>query len=268
MSRRTIIRFSKEEKNKIASLANQPQRLRDFLDALIKAKSNPSIDDFSPIRGYPGTEIQITGKNFAETREGNKVTIGGEPATVIEAKPDSLTILSSPLTKTGSIEVVANSKKAIGPVKFEALGRPKPGQDGPPIFYEGSGTGIAQGAPSTGTLRVLIVLCQANNLAPPNATTTRNNIVNTFNSVNTFYDQASYDQLNVQVDVTTNWRTLDGTINDFMDGDNLDYTMLDQIIAEAAQQAVDEGFNLNDYTLIAALVYTNQDIRCWGGGSY
>ena len=148
------------------------------------------------------------------------------------------------------------------------IGKFKPDQDGPPIFYEGSGTGIAQGAPSTGTFRLLVVLCQANDLAPPNAATIRNNVVNTFNAVHTFYDQAGYGQLDIQADVTANWRILDGTINDLMDGDNLNGTRLIQIIAEAAQQAIDEGFNLNNYTLIAALVYTNQFIRAWGGVSY
>ena len=96
MPETTAIRVSIEEKKKIASLANQPQQLRDFLDTLIKAKSNPSIDDVSPIRGYPGIEIQIIGNNFAETIDGNKVTVGGKPATVIEARPGLLKILTSP----------------------------------------------------------------------------------------------------------------------------------------------------------------------------
>jgi len=141
-------------------------------------------------------------------------------------------------------------------------------EDGPPLLYQGSGHGEEQGVPPTGILRVLVALCHPSDLAPPNPATIRTNIITNFTNVLTYYDQISYGDLDVQIDVTSNWRTLDGTASELISGDNLAKGKLTQIIAEAAQQATDEGLTLNDYDLIAAMVYTNQDIRCWGGGAY
>ncbi len=228
----------------------------------------PSVSTFNPIRGYPGTALAINGANFASLREDNLVTVGGAKALVVAASASQLKVITSLDTVSGPVKVEVGGKAGSGPVDFDALGRPDSTKDGPPILYTGSGRGVEQGAPSTGTLRVLVVLCHASDLTPPSPANTRNAIVTTFGNVHTFYDQASYTTLDVQTDVTNNWRTLDGAINDLMDGDNLDQGRLDQIIAEAAQQAHDEGFNLDNYTLIAAMVYTNQFIRAWGGGSY
>lgn len=230
--------------------------------------AGPVISGFLPVRACPGASLTISGSGFSTAREGNQVSVGGAAALVVEAKPGSLKVISGLNTLSGPVKVQVGMDSASGPIDFEALKPPDTTEDGPPILFEGAGDGINQGAPSKGVLDVLVVLCQANDLPAPNPANLRNNIINTFNQVNTFYDQASYNTLDVQVDVTNNWRTLDGTINDMMDGDNLDSGRLDQIIAEAAQQAVDEGFTLNDYTLIAAMVYTNQGIRAWGGGSY
>lgn len=232
------------------------------------ATPNPSILDFRPIRGHPGSRLVISGENFSGNRQENKVVVGGEKALVVTADPNRLEVITAKSTLTGPVQVEVGGRTGDGPVDFEALDPPPPNVDGPPVFYEGAGQGVQQVAPSKGTLRVLVVLCQAGDLAPPNPANTRTDIVDTFTTVHDFYDQASYGDLDVDVDVTANWRTLDGTISDMMAGDNLDSTRLNQIIAEAAQQAVDEGFTLGNYTLIAAMVYTNAFIRAWGGGSY
>jgi hypothetical protein len=231
----------------------------------------PGIDSFHPIRGHPGTALEIKGRNFAPARGENYVTVGGAQAHVVEASLTRLKVITSYPTLTGPVEVRVGAHHATGPVDFVALGWPDPTleDDGPPILYTGVGRSVDQDMPSKGTGRVLIVLCQANDLTPPNPAVVRNDVIHAFNNVHTYYDQVSYSELDVQVDVTTNWRTLDGAFNDFMDtaNDNLYNSKLPQIIAEAAQQAVDEGFDLNNYDLIAAMVYTNRFIRCWGGGS-
>ncbi len=228
---------------------------------------SPTITDFNPLRGHPGVELVIDGANFSTERALNTVTVGGAKALVVEAGANRLRVLTGKGTLNGPLQVEVDGRIGLGPVNFEALGPPAPDEDGPPIFFEGDGQGIDQGAPSKGTLRLVVALCQPSDLAPPNPAATRTAVVNTFDDVITFYDQASYGELTVQVDVTNNWRTLDGTIADLIDGDNLDAGKLTQIIAEAAQQVVDDGLNLNDYVLIAAMVYTNQGIRAWGGGS-
>jgi hypothetical protein len=244
------------------------RRTVDRLRRIFPFTKSTSISSFSPVQARPGDRITIHGQKFAPTREGNLVQIGGAQALVLEAKSDRLDVISSLDTKDGPITVQVGSDLATGPYDFEALKPPTSIEDGPPLFFEGVGDGFTQGAPSTGTLNILVVLCQASDLAAPNPANIRNSVISTFGDVTTFYDQASYQTLDVDVDVTSNWRTLDGTINDMMSGDNLDAQRLNQIIAEAAQQAVDEGFDLDDYTLIAAMVYTNQGIRAWGGGSY
>ena len=239
---------------------------RDLFNPL-PAVPSPQITDFDPIRGHPGVELVIDGAHFSEERAQNTVTVGGAKALVVDASANCLRVITHKTSLTGPVEVEVGGLTGLGPVDFEALGPPAPDEDGPPIFFEGAGQGIDQGAPSKGTLRVIVALCQANDLAPPNPAAVRNAVVDTFGDVTTFYDQASYGELDVQVDVTNNWRTLDGTIAEMMDGNNLAGSKLGQIIAEAAQQVVDEGIDLNDYVLIAAMVYTNQGIRAWGGGS-
>jgi hypothetical protein len=252
-------------------LRDLSKRIAAILEGKVEIFTGPAIDSFRPIRGHPGTVLVIKGRNFAPERGENYVTVGGAPAHVVEASLTRLKVITSYPTLTGAVEVRVGAHHATGPVDFEALGWPDPTleEDGPPILYTGVGRGVDQDIPSKGTGRVLVVLCQANNLTPPNPVVVRNDIINAFDNVHAYYDQVSYGALDVQVDVTTNWRTLDGAFNDFMDtpNDNLYTSKLPQIIAEAAKQAVDEGFDLNNYDLIAAVVYTNRFIRCWGGGA-
>jgi hypothetical protein len=257
--------FRKPNKNWFINIT---ERIKDLFRRRIPTGNVLKITSFDPQQARPGDRLTIKGQKFASTREGNLVEIGGAQALVLKAEPDTLEVIANLETKDGPVKVEVGGNSAIGPYDFEVLKPPQSKEDGPPVFFEGAGQVFEQGAPSKGTLDVLVVLCQANDLAAPNPANIRNDIVSTFGQVTTFYDQASYHALDVNVDVTNNWRTLDGTINDMMAGDNLDVNRLNQIIAEAAQQAVDEGFDLDDYTLIAAMVYTNQGIRAWGGGSY
>jgi S-layer protein (TIGR01567 family) len=254
---------------RIRSLIDEPRELRRYLD-LIQKRQKPVIDKFQPRRAYPGSIIEIFGNNFSSDKKNNDVTIGARKATVIEANLTKLKAITSPYTKTGPVKIDVRGRKAVGPFDFETIGSTDSQDDGPPILYEGTGSGIEPGAPTKGILKILIVLCHARDHVPSNKASTRDAIVSTYNNVHDYYDQISYGQLDVQVKVTDNWRELDGNIADFMDGDNLknkeDDTKLPQIIAEAADQAISEGEKLDDYQIIGAMVFTNVPIRCWGGG--
>lgn len=266
------IRFSDKDQisEQIQKLADDPERLKLYLDQVIPFAIGPHIDDFSPQKGYPGAILEIKGKNFVPTRDQNHVKIGGKPALVIEANSNSLKVISHPETISGKLEVGVGNKIVVGPFDFETIPCPKPYSriDGPPIFFSGNGQGLPGDVPSTGTLNVLVVLVNPTDRVPANATASRNSVVQNWNDVHTFYEQASYGRLDVQADITTNWHTLTGNFNDFVDLgiQNIRPNQLNRLMAEAAQAAVDEGFNLDDYAVMACVINLNNSfIRAWGG---
>ncbi|UUZ49261.1 hypothetical protein LP420_02245 [Massilia sp. B-10] len=114
-------------------------------------------------------------------------------------------------------------------------------------------------------MRVLIALVRPSDRTPTAAD--RAAVVAAWDKVHTFYDQASYSRTNVQVDITTGWRELDGTEADFLDGDNIEWAQVSRMSAQAAQGAVDEGFNLNNYAMMATCCNLGSFIRAWGGFS-
>jgi M6 family metalloprotease-like protein len=221
--------------------------------------------------------MTIIGNNFSDTREQNRVRVGGQYAYVVEASSDRLLVITHPDTVTGPVEVEVDSKIALGSRPFEELPWPKPqsGKDGPPYSYAGRGAGgaAAGSVPSTGTARILVVACYPTDKVPANLTTVRQEIVDTFADVTTFYDQASYGQLTVQVDVTTFVPLLQDSSyyhrsNGAVGYPNIDGAVLDQLMAECAQGAVDQTLDLDDYVVMVAAVHMpGLSVRAWGGWS-
>lgn len=234
--------------------------------------------DFQPWQGYAGTLMVIVGSGFDRERNANHVEVGGHPARVIAAEPNRLTVITHHKTRTGTAKVTVAGITAQGPRDFEVRGWPKPsaGEDGPPYSYMGAGAGGAASAgtvPATGTARILVVLCNPTDLVPANAATTRQDVVDTFANVTTFYDQASYGQLDVQVTVTALVNLLNDSdyyhrTNGAVGYPNIDNAVLDQLMAECAQGAVDQGHDLDDYSVMVASVYMpGKTVRAWGGWS-
>lgn len=261
---------------RIKEFADQPERLKSFLDQAIPFVVGPTIDDFSPRKDYPGAIFEIKGRNFASTMDQNEVKIGGKPAIVIEASSTSLRAISHPETSSGKLEVRVGTKSAVGPINFETIPYPKAGSrvDGPPIFFSGKGLGLPGDVPSTGTLKVLVVLINPTDRVPANTTASRDSVVQKWDDVHSFYDQASYGRLNLQPDITANWHTLTGNFNDYVSlgtekwAPNIRDTQIARLAAEAAQAPVDEGFNLDDYAMMACVINLNGTfIRAWGGMS-
>jgi hypothetical protein len=255
--------------------------------------ASPSIADFEPVEAYAGTAMVITGFHFSPTRADNQVSVGGLPAFVVEASENRLFVLTDALCRSGPVEVSVAGVTVTGPQDFVVKPWPAPGRRdaAPPYSFEGrglpgSGPGgagfpggdpnTAPGAgdiPPTGTARVLVVLANPTDMVPANPAQVRNDVVATFGNVHTFYDQVSYGTLDVQVDVTTFVPLLENAdyyhrANGAAGYPNIDWAVHEQLAAEAAQGAVDQGFDLDDYLVMAVLVHLpGLAVRAWGGWS-
>ncbi|MGY2093449.1 IPT/TIG domain-containing protein [Nocardia gipuzkoensis] len=254
-----------------------PARLRDFLERY-PFDPGPTIVDFQPWRGYAGTIMVIVGNGFAEERRENNVTVGGESALVVEASTKRLVVITSTKTRAGSVGVTVDGEVVTAPRDFEVLPWPKPtsGDDGPPYSYAGVSAGSVPSAgtiPPTGTARIIAVACFPTDKMPADPPATRQDIIDTFAEVTTYYDQASYGQLDVQVDVTNfvpllNDATYYHRANGATGYPNIDNAVLDQLMAECARGAVDQGFDLDDYqVLVASIHLPDLFVRAWGGWS-
>lgn len=241
--------------------------------------TGPTITAISPDEGYAGTMVTISGSGFAPTREANTVIFNGTPAQVIEASPTELTVIVGSGTDTGPVEVTVAGETGVGP-DFEILSHPNAGagEDGPPISFTGTGSpdaGASAGdIPSTGTANVLVTIVNPTDQLPPNPTTLRQDIMDIWDDVTTFYDQASFNALTVDVDVLSAWHTLSGNQAAYYKANsdpgypNIDWGVMDRLVAESAQAAVDNGLDLNDYDLMALVINLNGTfIRGWGGFS-
>lgn len=234
--------------------------LRDHLPYLV----GPSIASFAPMSGAPGTMVTIRGHQFATAREENSVEVGGRAALVVAASPTELKVITDGATVDGPVKVSVGGRSAAGPVDFHVLGFPDAaaGEDGPPISFAGAGEGARGDVNPIGTIRVLVALVTPTDRAPSAAE--RAMVAAAWDNVRTFYDQASYGRTDVQIDITTGWRELDGTSADFLEGDNIEWAQVGRMTAQAAQGAVDEGFNLNDYAMMATVCSLGTFIRAWG----
>jgi len=254
----------------IRARATAPAKLRDWLELNFPFIVGPTITFFEPTAGPPETLVTIHGSNFSTVRADNQVSVGGQPAFVASASSTELKVITASTIVDGPVKVTVGTHTAAGPQDFLVLGYPSAGagDDGPPIAFEGAGQGNQGDVNPIGTIRVLVALVTPNDLIPTAAA--RTTVVNTWSNVITYYNQASYGKTVVQVDVTTNWKMLDGTQADFVSAaqNNIDSAQLGRVMAFAAQGAVDEGLQLNDYAMMASVMFLNGGfIRAWGGWS-
>lgn len=116
---------------------------------------------------------------------------------------------------------------------------------------------------------MLSVICQAADLVPGDLTAVRTTVGERWEEVQTFYSQASFTRTDVQFDVVGTAAALDGNFTDFVDlsgAENVIPGQKNRMMALAAQHAQNEGFNLNDYQMLCAVVFTDGGfIRAWGG---
>jgi hypothetical protein len=261
----------------VASLAATPDLLAAKLPELMPLVVGPSIDQFSPVQGCPGTIIEIAGANFSPVRQDNLVTVGGEEAFVLAATPTLITAITSLSTASGLVKVEVAGHGAAGPVDFTILPAPLAanGEDGPPIFYSGrgqpmpgGGAGPAPGVSAQGTIKALVVLCYPQDRVPANLATTRADVMTEFDRAPVYYDQVSYGDTDLQL-TYTNWVQLTGNYADYVDASINNFAWpANRILAEAAQGAVDQMNNLDDYVFMAVVMHLGGGfVRAWGGWS-
>jgi hypothetical protein len=262
----TLTRLSADIDKRIKS----PVKLLDWLIGRVPFVVGPTIAYFEPLAGPRETVMTIHGSEFAAAREDNEVEVGGRACVVVSASATELRVITPPDVESGAVTVKVGTNLATGPQDFIVTGYPKggAGEDGPPISFAGAGAGEAGDVNPIGTVRVLVALLQPNDASPANPAALRTTIADIWANVTTYYAQASYGRTTVQVDVLSNWATLDGTHDDFVAGDNIDPAQLDRLMAQAAQAAVDEGLDLDDYQMMAATFFASGTfLRAWGGWS-
>ena len=141
-----------------------------------------------------------------------------EPVEV--AVPPGTVTCTGPDTDTGPVQVTVPGGTATSTGSFTVTGYPVPGDDtsdGPPVVSTGVTPNPGQGdVPAKATIPVLVVMLQTNDKAPANAATTRTDVAGTWDTVRTYYSQASYTQTKVTYDMTA-FATLDGSFTDFVD---------------------------------------------------
>ncbi|MCL6274137.1 IPT/TIG domain-containing protein [Muricauda sp. 2012CJ35-5] len=81
------------------------------------------IKSFSPSSGDHGATVEITGKNFASTAAGNKVTFNGQTATIDAATTTLLTVTVPEGATTGKIEVEVDGEEASSSTNFSVVDR-------------------------------------------------------------------------------------------------------------------------------------------------
>ena len=249
----------------------RPSRLIADIAELLPRTLTPEVTDFAPLAGLPGCRMTIEGSRFSPQRDENKVTVGGEQALVLEASADTLDVVTGLKTGDGPVEVTVDGETGKGPVDFTLLPWPSTGsgEDGPPLFFEGAGMGRpVMGLDPLGTSDVLVVVCHAQDRVPANLANTRTDVMTTFDNVDTYFDQISYGRKRINLDYS-NWVPLSGNYTDYVDAsiNNIDNPDgLNRIVAEAAQGAIDDGFDLDDYDLMTVCLFLDTDrIRAWGG---
>jgi len=257
----------------IKSMASRPEELRDYLDKIIPFLKGPVVKDFSPRRAYAGATIEIKGKNFAAERYDNKVEVGGKPAIVVTSSRDRLKVITDLRASSGPVVVDVGGKTSRAPFDFVARERPDQASeaDGPPIQFSGCSLAVEPGhIPPLGVMKVLFVLTEPGDCAPKDAEEARMSILKAKEAIHKYYHQASYGRLDVSIDVTSNWHSLTGTVNDYADlpGEDIRCTALDRLMAESAEAAAKEGFDLNNYAALACVInLSGRFVRARGGWS-
>jgi IPT/TIG domain len=260
----------------IDKLKGDPELLSWVLPKWIDWWRGPKISDFAPRTGYAGDVLDIVGSGFDADRLENTVTVGGAQAMVLQATPTTLKVLTDDTTVDGPVTVQVGAKTGTGPDDFRLAPYPLDDQDGPPISYAGQGEGQSGDVSSKGTGKILVVLVNPSDRVPANASTTRTSVVNDWDRVRTYYEQASYFNAAAStgkswaITTTSGWSTLSGTTSDYCDFsaavENVKQAALPRLMAEAAKAATDAGHNLNTFDIMAVVLNLNGTfIRAWGG---
>jgi hypothetical protein len=98
------------------------------------------------------------------------------------------------------------------------------------------------------------------------------NVQSKCTAVTRYYRQASYNQLNVAIDIIGFFK-MANNLDRYIDGPpedgypNFDTAALPQIWAESADYAMNkQGYDLNSYDVFMVIMHLNTFVRAWGAG--
>ncbi|KAK4109105.1 hypothetical protein N656DRAFT_356578 [Canariomyces notabilis] len=78
-----------------------------------------SISRIEPAAGRPGSLVSISGSNFSDRLDENKVEIGGVPALVVRVAKTELQVLVDEICTGGPIIVTSHGSIATAPSRFQ-----------------------------------------------------------------------------------------------------------------------------------------------------
>ncbi|MEO5880900.1 MAG: IPT/TIG domain-containing protein [Caldimonas sp.] len=106
-----------------------------------KPPPGPTIAEFSPDGGWPGSIVTISGSGYSEARDDHVVMIGGARALVFRATPTQLIVVAGEATVSGPIHITVAGLGAVTSThSFTILPVPDLrdlGVGGPPVFFHG-----------------------------------------------------------------------------------------------------------------------------------
>ena len=264
-------------------LRDWQERNYDFWkDLLPKIPVNPlEVSDFQPRQGYPGTVLEVMGAGFGDAGTAIQVTVGGEPALVLERTPVWMRVLTGQKTKTGKVTVKVGTNEANGPADFTLIKLTTYYDDGPPVILKGQGSSAQPGLAKTGTLKVFVALVTPSDFAAVPAAI-RQTLVDNWTDAATYYDQASFGKCKLAPTVAATWTTLSGTRADYYWSTQLDasgnpmsnadgtpvrydnFWNVDRLTAEAVNANL-TAINAGAFDMVAVCCYLNGAFcRAWG----
>lgn len=258
-----------------------------FLSLYPVKDCRPHIVEFSPWSGVSSSLIVIIGHGFRPRRELNQVTVGGTKALVVTAERHRLVVICSSQVKSGPVRVKTHDGEGTGPRDFKVLSWPPPFPevDGPPYSFEGVGDFTAvdtrlfggrqavnslttlsdPNVPSKGTVKILCVAGYPRDFPPANPVTALNDVKTKVASVNTYYKQASYSQLDVAFEVIGFLKMANKRDRYFKTGPFAqgypNIVALPQVWAECLDYAIKQGRDPNAYDIFMVILNLEVFVR-------
>ena len=217
---------------------------------LLTACVTKTIALIQPGQGLPGTVVTITGRGFNPDPFANTVTIGGRSVRVISGSETELRVVVLRDIVTGRVVVDTGSGVITSASDFRRDGttaRATPLEDSDARLVEGKGMPTdkrfdmaAQGL----NQKVLVVLAKPSDINPedlaPAGKTARQDVIDKLANANTYFREASYNQLSADFTVLPDWVAL-SQIRDFYvwQADDVNRAQAAVTAAEAALTALE-----------------------------
>jgi hypothetical protein len=152
-----------------------------------------SISRIEPAAGRPGSLVSISGSNFSDRLDENKVEIGGVPALVVRVAKTELQVLVDETCTGGPIIVTSHGSIATAPSPFKMLPAPdstKPSESGPPITVHGP----QHGTPTVGIedQKVLVLFTHGKDEPPADPDAERDAEISSLDRANRYWSEATY----------------------------------------------------------------------------